>query len=127
MRTNSARYAKRGLTICGFGNFDFDQMSSDLAFVHEQFIRSGLGHVEAQSQNEFRDMYTVCASNNYFTPGHMVPYKTYEPYPAAEDPFGALHRCVTTTSQRAPVVRLRENKSSTTRKSIAEARKYFKR
>lgn len=109
MKSNSAKYAKRGLSICGFGSYEFDQMSTDITFIHDQFVRSGIGLIEASYSNEYRDMYMFSASNNYFTPQHLIPYETYQAYPREEDPFGTLHRCAQSTASRAPVVRLTEN------------------
>lgn len=109
MKTNSARYAKRGLSICGFGNVEFDLSVVDMGFIHEVFERSGIGRIEALPPSDFREMSMISASNNYFTTKRLVPYETYMRYPEEEDPFGTLHKCAEAAGERMPVVRLKEN------------------
>ncbi len=106
---SNVRYAKRGLGLCGYSNYNFDQMAGDLAFIQDQFGRSGIGLIEPSFSQDFREHFMLSASNNYFTPLKAVPYETYMPYSADEDPFGSLHKCVLACKDRMPVVRVKDN------------------
>lgn len=111
MRTHIVRNAKRGLGLCGYGNFEFSDMAIDLAYIHKVFQNASIGAMQPQYTPEFRGHYMLSAANRYFTPKKLVKFETYRPYSDVEDPFGALHLCAEqcNSSEETAVVRVQEN------------------
>ncbi len=108
-KTDSAKYSKRGLGLCGYSTPGFDDMAIDLAFIDGYFEKAGLGKIEHHTTQDFRGHYMIESTNNYFTPKKLVPYKTYMQYRLDEDPFGTLHRRAEASEKHQPMVRVKEN------------------
>ncbi len=109
MKNENPKFAKRGLTLCGYGNFSFDNMAADLNFIVDEFRRAGLGTIEQPYVHKYRGYLKISSSNNFFTPSKVIPFETYMPYSPDEDPFGTLHECAAAGGEEKAVVRVKEN------------------
>lgn len=106
---HSARYARRGVSICGYSNSDFDDIAQSKALIHSFFVRAGIGHVDHDDANDFRGHYSLDATNHYFTPSELVKHETYNPYPTEEDPFGTLDDWYEFGKSKNPLIRVSDN------------------
>ncbi len=109
MNGYAVRNLRRGADVCGYGNEVFDQMASEMEFIRNVFVKSGIGKIEETELDDFRQYFSIKATNHFFTESKLVTNETYLPYPPQEDPFGYINACALKFEEKMPLVRVAEN------------------